>query len=461
MTVPLGPVWRRFLPRARITTRIVAAVSVAMAVVLVAAGAFVYWRISFALDRQLDQDLRAYTDIVVRDVRAGESLPADNPGEAAQTYDASGSLLAKSDAGVRTLLDSTTVRSATTTARVVDLERFLPPPGRTPYRVSIQTVDAPSGTVVLATAISRAKHDEALRELLLQLSLADLATVLAAGLVGWGATRAALGPVEAYRRAAARAEGDPRSRLPVDADRDDELTRLGTTFNTLLAEIEAGQERERQFLADASHELRSPLALLSAEVEWARHRPRSAEDLERVLASVADQTQRLASLADALLDLEEVNEGSLVRRHPVALDALVGAAVDGFRAQAAAAGRRLVVEADPDPVPVEPHWVEVAVGNLVGNALKHGRGQVSVAAHVTGGTITVEVVDEGGGIPAELGDEAFERFARADRSRTTPGHGLGLALVQAVARRHGGVTSLIPGGVRIELPAGGLAGSGS
>ena len=121
MTVPLGPVWRRFLPRARITTRIVAAVSVAMAVVLVAAGAFVYWRISFALDRQLDQDLRAYTDIVVRDVRAGESLPADNPGEAAQTYDASGSLLAKSDAGVRTLLDSTTVRSATTTARVVDL----------------------------------------------------------------------------------------------------------------------------------------------------------------------------------------------------------------------------------------------------------------------------------------------------------------------------------------------------
>jgi two-component system, OmpR family, sensor kinase len=449
----LERLWRRFLPRARITVRIVTAVVLAMCVVLLAASAFVFWRVSYALDRQLDQDLRAYTDVVIRAVIAGGQLPADNPGEVAQTYRPDGTLLDKSDRGVRRLVSVQTVRSATTAAQEVDLEPLLPPPARNPYRVRYQRVDTPGTPVVLATAISRRKHDEALRELLLQLTIADLATVLAASVVGWGATRAALGPVENYRRAAATAGGDPSARLPVDPNRDDELTRLGTTLNTLLAEIESGQRRERQFLADASHELRSPLALLAAEVEWARHRPRTPEELDQVLISVGDQTARLARLTDALLDLEEANENSRIRREPIKLSLLVGTSIAPFQAAAAEAGRAIHVTADDTVVSVEPRWIELSLGNLVGNALKHGAGTVEVNARSDQDTIRIEVRDQGEGIPKDLGMAAFERFARADEARTTPGNGLGLAIVDAVVRRHNGHVELIPGGVRIVLSA--------
>jgi signal transduction histidine kinase len=443
--------WRHFLPRARITVRIVTAVVLAMGLVLVAAAAFVFWRISYALDRQLDQDLRAYTAVVTRAVIAGGNLPADNPGEVSQTYRPDGTLLDKSDRGVRRLLPDQTVRNATTSPEQIDLERFVPPPDQNPYRVRYQRMDGPGGAVVLATGISRHKHDEALRELLLQLAIADLATIAAAAVVGWGATRAALGPVENYRRAAALAGGDPSARLPVDSNRDDELTRLGITFNTLLAELESGQQRERQFLADASHELRSPLALLAAEVEWARHRPRTPEELDHVLISMGDQTARLARLADALLDLEEANEGSRIRREPVTLSALVDTSVAPYRPAAAEAGRAIDIRADETVVSLEHRWVELGLGNLVGNALKHGTGTIEVLARTDRATVWIEVRDQGDGIPKDLGMAAFDRFARADTARTSPGSGLGLAIVEAVARRHGGHVELIPGGVRIVL----------
>lgn len=443
--------WRHFLPHARITVRIVTAVVLAMSVVLLAAGAFVFWRISYALDRQLDQDLRAYTATITRAVTAGAPLPADNPGEVSQTYSSTGALLAKSDQGVRRLLAPHIVAAATRSMQTTNLERLLPPPQRNPYRVSYQEVTTPRGAVVLATGISRRKHDEALRELLAQLALADIATVAAAAVVGWGATRAALGPVERYRRAAAAAGGDPSARLPVETGRDDELTRLGTTFNTLLEEVEASHRRERQFLADASHELRSPLALVAAEVEWARHRPRSPQELDQVLVSVGDQTARLARLSDALLDLEEATDGSRIHSRRVRLKDLVTSAVEPFHNDAGRLGRSIVLDVPAAEVTLEPRWFELALGNLVANALKHGRGTVSVTAHRTAEAVQLDVRDEGGGVPAELGETAFERFARADNSRTTPGHGLGLAIVAAVASRHDGRAYLIDNGVRIEL----------
>ena len=124
---------------------------------------------------------------------------------------------------------------------------------------------SPSGTRYVASAISRRKHDEALRELLLQLAIADLAALVAASFVGYRTARAALDPVERYRRTVERLERGsdvPHERLPVDTDRDDELTRLGHTFNDLLDRLEDAARRERQFLADTSHELRSPLSLM-------------------------------------------------------------------------------------------------------------------------------------------------------------------------------------------------------
>jgi signal transduction histidine kinase len=443
--------WRRFLPNARIRVRIIAAVVVAMTTVLLVAGGFVYWRVSYALDRQLNQDLRAYTDLVTSQLVAGERLPADKPGLVSQTFAADGRVLEKSDQGVRRLLTDQQIRSATSRPEALDLGRFLPPPDQTPYRVRYFTTPTPQGTVVVATAISRHKHDEALRELLLQLALADLATIAAAGLVGWGATRAALDPVERYRRAAAAAGGDPTRRLPIDPGRDDELTRLGTTLNTLLAEIEHGQARERQFLADASHELRSPLALLAAEIEWARSRPRTTQEIDTVLASVDDQIKQLASLTNALLDLEEAKG----RQHEsvlVPLDDLLVGAVAAPSKLARAAGRDVALDASATAVRVDRPWMELAVANLVTNAVKHGQGTITVTGQTSDGCVQISVTDEGPGVPASLGDTAFDRFTRGDPTRSTPGNGLGLALVQAVAGRHGGHASLIDGGVMLEFP---------
>jgi signal transduction histidine kinase len=446
-------IWRRFLPNARIRVRIIAAVVVAMTVVLLATGGFVYWRVSYALDRQVNQDLRAYTDLVTGQLKAGEVLPADKPGLVSQTFASDGRSLDKSDQGVRRLLTDQQIGSATSHPQRLDLGRFLPPPDQTPYRVRYFTTVTPRGTVVVATAISTHKHDEALRELLLQLCLADLATIGAAGLVGWGATRAALDPVERYRRAAAAAGGDPRRRLPVDPGRDDELTRLGSTLNTLLAEVEHGQTRERQFLADASHELRSPLALLAAEVEWARSRRRTPQEIDTVLASVAVQVEQLVSLSNALLDLEEAT-GRQRESTPVPLDDLLAGAVAQPTEVARAVGRDVVVDAPATTVSVDRPWMELAVTNLVTNAIKHGRGTITVTGRTTDGSAAVRVTDEGGGVPASLGNTAFDRFTRGDPTRSTPGNGLGLALVRAVAERHEGRASLIDGGVLVEFPLG-------
>jgi signal transduction histidine kinase len=451
-TPQLTALWNHFLPHARIRMRIVAAVVLAMTAVLLLAGGFVFWRVSFALDRQLNQDLRAYTDLVTSGLEAGDRLPADKPGLVSQTFATDGRVLDKSDRGVRTLLTDHQIRSATSRSKGLDLGRFLPPSGQNPYRVRYLTAPTPQGTVVVATAISRRKHDEALHELLLQLCLADLATIAAAALVGWGATRAALDPVERYRRAAASAGGDPTRRLPVDDDRDDELTRLGTTFNALLAEIEQGEQRERQFLADASHELRSPLALLAAEVEWAQHRPRTATELDRVLTSIGGQIERLVDLSNALLDLEELQAGVPTDPVPTPLNQVLDQGIDGLVELAHAQGRELNIEATSVPVPVNPRWFGLAVANLVTNALKHGRGAITVRGVVEHGRLSLTVTDEGGGIPPALGTQAFDRFARADASRSTVGNGLGLALVKAVAERHDGTAKLVRGGVTIEVP---------
>jgi signal transduction histidine kinase len=242
-------------------------------------------------------------------------------------------------------------------------------------------------------------------------------------------------------------------RLPVDRTRDDELTRLGHTFNQLLGEIEESNARERQFLADASHELRSPLALLAAEIEWARHRPRAPEELDEVLTSVGAQVERLVDLSNTLLDLEELYSARTAELTPVRLDELVDSALTGWPEQAESQGRALQVTASADEVEVDARWLTLAITNLVGNALKHGEGDVEVRAGVTGGRVRISVTDQGPGVPAALGTRAFDRFTRADASRTTRGNGLGLALVKAVAEAHGGTASLVQGGVVIDLPS--------
>ena len=447
--------WGRVVGDRPIVTRLVLKVALAMAAVLLLTSGFVFWRVQFALDRQLDQDLAAWRGIAVPAVRAGAVPPRNTPGQTVQVYDTAGHLVG-GNLTLRPLLTPAQVRDARASGGLrLDLGRLLPAPAHRGFRVQADPVSTPDGPRVVASAISRSKHDEALRELLLQLLIADLATLAGASLVGYRTARAALDPVERYRRAAARAGADDSEdpvRLPVPADRDDELSRLGHTFNDLLARIEAGAARERQFLADASHELRTPLALMSTELQWVLHRPRGPEETSTVMASLQRQVDRLVGLSDRLLELEELRAGAGLHPQPVALRGLVADVVE----DSLPPGTDVVVEVPDVVVALDRRWCSVALGNLLVNALRHGRAPVTVSAAYDDPRLRLVVRDAGPGFPEEFREHAFDRFRRAEGSRTTPGSGLGLNLVRSVALAHGGDAEVLPGpggGVALELHA--------
>lgn len=441
--------WRRLVADRPIVTRLVLAVAGAMTVVLLAAGGFVFWRVQFALNRQLDQDLRAYQQVVERAVSTGATPPGDTPGQSYQVYDRRGRVTG-GDASTQLVGHDTITQAAGGTELREDVGNLIPP-AHHPYRVVINRVQTSRGSVVVASAISKDNHDEALRELLLQLAIADLATLAAASLVGYGTARAALKPVERYRLAAEKADGAPL--LPVTAGKDDEITRLGHTFNALLERIRQANERERQFLAGASHELRSPLALMRTELEWALLRPRGEAETKIAFESLRSQVERLITLSNALLDLEELRASGTPSREPVDIDLLVDDVTSRFTAQSAAEGRRIETLI-PLGLTIDGnrHWLELALGNLLSNALRYGEGTIHLTATETHGRTQLAVNDEGPGFPNDFIDKAFDRFTRADTSRTTRGTGLGLALVQAVAEAHSGTATVNHSKVTLDLP---------
>jgi signal transduction histidine kinase len=218
------------------------------------------------------------------------------------------------------------------------------------------------------------------------------------------------------------------------------VARLAETLNEMLARLEAGLDRERRFVADASHELRTPLALLQTELELALRRPRSAPELERALRSAAAETDRLARLADNLLVLARADEGRVaLHRAPVLVGALLDEVAGRFAPRAREAGRTIEVDAPADLLVVaDAHRVEQAVGNLVANALEHGRGAIRLEARGPDGRVELHVVDEGPGFPPAFLPRAFERFSRADEARSGEGAGLGLAIAETIAAAHGG-----------------------
>jgi signal transduction histidine kinase len=263
------------------------------------------------------------------------------------------------------------------------------------------------------------------------------------------------------RKADEISEDDPGARLPVGRT-DDEIARLGRTFNHVLARLERALERERDFVADASHELRTPLAVLKFELELALKRDRPPDMLRAALQSAAEETDRLAELAEALLVIARAEGGrlQLVKDDIDTADLLEGMRVR-FHARVRAGGRNLVVDGGPAThLTADVHRVEQALGNLVENALRYGDGDIHLGTAADDGTVALFVRDEGPGFPPGFMADAFERFTRADQARARGGAGLGLSIVQAIARAHGGEARAAndPGGgarVSIELPVAG------
>ncbi|MEV6947235.1 HAMP domain-containing sensor histidine kinase [Streptomyces sp. NPDC051172] len=429
--------WFRRLP---VVTRLVLAVAVTMSLVLTGAAGLVYWRVETALDQQLNDDLTTYQRSLDQAVRAGTKLPPGPSGSLQQVLDGQGSVLRSSDALRHELLLTAAELDAVAHGATVrrDVGSLLPITSDT-LRLQARRVTAARQTRIVVAAVRRGHRDEALRELLAQLAIASGLTLIAASYVGYRTARAALRPVERYRTAAATlADGAQNTRLDVPADHDDEITRLGHTLNHMLDRLDASAERQRRFVADASHELRTPLTLIRAELDVALHRPRSAGELTDTLRSVDTEVQRLIDLSNALLDLEELGSAGHTTALPVRLADLLDTAVAAHRRTAERAGRVLIVDAARVTVDVDARWLRPAVGNLVDNALRHGRGAVHVTAAVEDGRLRLRVTDDGPGFAPDFLPRAFHRFARADASRASEGSGLGLAFVQAVATAHGG-----------------------
>ncbi|WP_432004496.1 ATP-binding protein [Streptomyces parvus] len=262
--------------------------------------------------------------------------------------------------------------------------------------------------------------------------------VVVAG-VTWLVTRRALRPVEGIRRemAAITASEDLARRVPEPGSRD-EIAALARTTNETLTVLEASVERQRRFVADASHELRSPIASLRTQLEVAEAHP----ELLDLPGAVAD-TVRLQVLAADLLLLARLDAGEKPGGGTVELGALVREEVSQRT------GDRIAVAVEaPEGGAFEVNGsrgqLSRVIGNLLDNAQRHADGSVAVSVAADGRGVRVEVRDDGAGVPEDERERIFERFVRLDdaRSRDDGGAGLGLAIARDVAARHGGTLTV-------------------
>ena len=276
---------------------------------------------------------------------------------------------------------------------------------------------------MLLVGITREDRAETLRSLRDELLIAGPIALLLATLAGYGLAGLALRPVESMRRRAAAISAErPGERLPVPQTRD-EVERLGETLNAMLARLEAALVRERTFVADAGHELRTPLALLRTELELALRHGEGEEELRDALRRSSAEVDRLTQLAESLLLIARSDEGHLeLRVEELEPAELLDSIVTRFEWRAKDAGRPVSAWAAPGLVLRGDRMrLEQALGNLVENALRHGGGEVRLSAQGRDGIVELHVRDEGGGFPPDFLADAFTRFARPDQGRSRGG----------------------------------------
>jgi two-component system, OmpR family, sensor kinase len=415
------------MSRLPIRVRLSVAFAAAMAIVLAALGAFLYFQLRSSLDEQLDARLRAQASAA----EAGAVVQRDE--SLAQVLDADGEVIRGFD---RPLAEPATRE------RFVD--RDVAGLDDNPYRLLVVPAEGRQTIVVGASLEDR---DDALDGLLAAFLVGGPIALAFSTLLGYLLAGALLRPVEDMRRRAAEISTDRAGqKLPLPHAHD-EIFRLGTTLNEMLGRLEAGIARERRFVADASHELRTPLALLRTELELAQRRPRSPEELRAALDSAAEEVDRLTRLAEDLLVLARTDEGQLpLRRQEFQVKDLLETVAGRFN-QNVEVGVR-----DGESIVGDRLRLEQALGNLVDNARRHGAGTIRLEAERMNDRMELRVRDDGPGFPPELLPHAFDRFTRGDEARERGGTGLGLAIVAAVATAHGGRAHAAGSTVTIELP---------
>ena len=264
------------------------------------------------------------------------------------------------------------------------------------------------------------------------LLIGGIGIALAAALAAVVAT-AALRPIRRLTAAAETVTATPYLSERVAVGGSDELGRLATRFNGMLAALEESVGRQRRLVADASHELRTPLTAARTNVDLVREGKLPDEEVRHALDEASVELDSLTSLVSDLVELARGEERKL-RLEDVALDDLVSAAIE--RAKARAPEATFVTSLSPVHVRVDPILVERAVGNLLDNAVKYSPAGAPIEVTVHDGEVVV--ADRGPGIAEEDLPRIFDRFYRAAAARAKPGAGLGLAIVREAAEAHGG-----------------------
>jgi signal transduction histidine kinase len=309
------------------------------------------------------------------------------------------------------------------------------------FRVLTHSVTTPTGTVQVLVAGSLASTDHSLAIVGGGLAVGGPALLLLVALTTWVVAGRALAPVEAIRAEVAEISLRALDRTVPEPAANDEIGRLARTMNQMLERLRGSAARQRQFVSDASHELRSPLAGMRAELEVAMAHEQDA-DWHHTAVDVLEDLGRLQRLVDQLLVLARLDESAPVAAaRPVDLDELVlrearrarehdGLVVD---VHGVSAGR---VRGDPDRL-------RQVVRNLVDNAARHARSTVTLRLQAEAGSAVLTVADDGPGIPPAERERIFERFTRLDEARATDngGYGLGLAITREIVAAHGGTVT--------------------
>jgi two-component system sensor histidine kinase MprB len=297
--------------------------------------------------------------------------------------------------------------------------------------------------------------DRALGTLRWALGVLALGGIALAVVLSRLATRTAIRPVVHLTETAEHVATTRDLSRRIETQGEDEVSRLATSFNTMLEALERSQRSQRQLVADASHELRTPLTSLRTNLEvLARGGPPDAGDRDRLRADLVAQLEELTALVGDLVELARDDEPEPPMAEDVRLDHLVAAAVQ--RARRHAPGVAFATELEPALVQGVPARLDRAVANLLDNAAKWSPPGAVVDVRLHDGELTVR--DRGPGIPDGERAQVFDRFFRADSARGRPGSGLGLAIVRQVAEGHGGTVAAeaADGGgalLRLRLPA--------
>jgi two-component system sensor histidine kinase MprB len=425
--------------RARLTVVVAAIVALA-----VAGGAWAAWAAtSHQLHGEVDRFLLGRVDTYVHTGPGDRQLGGerDHGGAALVDFDAITKVL-DANGDVYAAVAGQPALPVDATDRTLAADRS----GRTRFRdvtvggqhYRLLTVSlSGGGAVQLARSLS--ETDDILHVLRDRLLLAALGGAAIAALVAWEVARRTTRPVVELTAAAEAVAATQDLSVPIPVRGDDEVGRLASSFNAMLAALGTSRDQQRRLVTDASHELRTPLTAVRTNVDLLL---RAAEDLDvDQRRELLDETRlELDELTALVAELVELATDARADEPVVAVD-LAEVAEDVAARFRRRSGRAVTVASD-QPAEVEGRraMLDRAVANLVDNALKFSPSSEPVEVHVTGRRVTV--LDRGPGVHGDDRTRVFDRFYRADATRTMPGSGLGLAIVKQVAQVHGGSASI-------------------